>query len=150
MIFLTFFTAVCFDHRTIVAHSLHTAQAWFVSCMRLYTRLTHTLFAVVYTVHVHSISRLYMLSHKSPLLTRGCLRQTQHLSIIWFQIQTLFLKMLFQYCDSFFTQYSYTVFYRLFKRINIRNTLFNAFTFEFNSRFINEVELLFLYYHKTF
>ncbi len=47
-----------------------------------------------------------------------------------FQIQTLFLKILFQHCDTFFfTQYSNTIFHRCLNAINIRNILFNAFYF---------------------
>ncbi len=92
------------------------APYWFRHCC---TRFTQTLFAVVCSpcgLRMRCRSSMdsfwFHTGRACSLLITGCLQQTQHLSIIWIQIQTLLLKMLFQHCDLLLSKYSKSIFYR--------------------------------------
>ncbi len=131
MIFLTFFTAFCFDHYNCcsIAYTQHKPD--FVSCMRLLHQ-THTYSVCsVYTVHVHSISRLYMLSHRSPLPVAVYDKHNIY-PLFDFKSKHCFLKCSFSIVILFLhcTLYSlYLDFLDVFKRNKYKNTLFNAFYF---------------------
>ncbi len=74
----------------LLHNSLHTAQAWFHELYSMWGGLLHQVHTYsvcsAYAVHVRYVSGAEsartVLSHGSLQLIRGCLLQTQHLSII--------------------------------------------------------------------